>query len=120
MENRIDNVDEKVLAVKINRTYREGMSAGELYDCTRGIWKVNKAKLKNVHFAFALYHGVVKEVYEIENWFDELTTEYKYRKPEPTGQRSEFVGKVADDTIREKYIGKFLPTGSNTIQYFNC
>lgn len=116
----IKKVDEKAIAVKINRTYREGMSAGELYDCTRGIWKVNKKKVKDTQIAFALYHGIVKEVYEIEDWLDELTTEYKFRKPEPTGKRSEFVGKVAQDKIREKYIGKFLPTGSNTIQYFNC
>lgn len=120
MKNEIENVDEKAIAVKINQTYRDGMSAGELYDCTRGIWKMSKEKRGNVEFAFALYHGIVKEVYEIEDWFDELTTEYKFRKPEPTGKRSEFVGKVADEEIRKKYIGKFLPTGKNTIQYFNC
>lgn len=122
MPELIKKVDEKAIAVKVNKTYREGMSAGELYDCTRGIWRIRKNRRKGVEFAFALYHGIVKEVYEIEDWFDELTTEYKFRKPDPTekGARSEFVGKVADDKIREKYVGKYLPTGNNTIQYFNC
>ena len=115
----IKNVGEKAIAVKVNQTYREGMSAGELYDCTRGIWKVSKIRVEKTEIAFAVYHGIVKEVYEIENWFDELTTEYEFRKPNPTGKRYEFVGKVAEEKIREKYIGKFLPTGRNTIQYFN-
>jgi hypothetical protein len=119
MEDVIEKVDERVIIVKVNKTYKPGMSSGELYDCTRGIWKVQLKNAKKTRYALAVYFGKVLEVFEIEGWYKELTTDYEYRKPDPTGERFEFVGKVADEKIREKYIGKYLPTGYNTIQYFN-
>lgn len=124
MANQIEQIDEPVIAININQTYRVGISAEELYDCTRGIWRVGRDRAATAQFAFAIYQGNVKEVYEIARWEKEMATEYKYRQPTPTKlkNRYEFVGKVAPENIREKYVGKQMaePHGQNPIRYYNC
>jgi hypothetical protein len=124
MNEFIAQIDESVVAININQTYRDGISASELYDCTRGTWRLDRDRAENARFAFAVYRGVVKEVYEINQWHQELSTEYKSRQPKQTKlkNRFEFVGKVAQDDIRDKYIGKQMPEmhGQNPIRYYNC
>jgi hypothetical protein len=44
------------------------MTPVELYDATRGVWRVNPSRHK-AKYAFAVYEGIVKEVYEIKAWF---------------------------------------------------
>ena len=41
----VDDLQENIAIIKINKSYRNGMSPLELYDITRGCWKRN---LKNI------------------------------------------------------------------------
>ena len=124
MSEVIKRINEAVIAININQTYRCGISGGELYDCTRGIWRLNEDRAKKAHFAFAVYQGNVKEVYEINQWHAEGSTEYKDRETPSTlaGKRFEFVGKVAQNSIRDQYLEKQMPEphGQNPIRYYNC
>ena len=43
------------------------MNETELYDATRGIWKVGEERVK-AKYAFAVFEGVIREVYEISQW----------------------------------------------------
>ena len=43
------------------------MGPMELYDYTRGIWKIGP-KRDRVDYAFAVYDGVIQETYKIESW----------------------------------------------------
>ena len=80
---------------------------------------------RSARFALAVYHCVVKEVYEIESWHPAGTTEYLERRLPPkrdiTG-RHEFVGRPALPKIRKKYLGKRVEEAAsqNPIRYFNC
>lgn len=116
------SIDEPTLVVKINQTYREGMSNEELYEIVRGIWKVDKSKLDKIRYVFGVYHGIVKEVYEVAHWHDAGSTLYNFRKHEPEKllRRSEFVGKRARDDIRNKYLGKKIDLTYQTVNYYNC
>jgi hypothetical protein len=118
----VQSIDEPVLVVKINRTYREGMSSDDLYEIVRGIWKVDKRNLDKIQYVFGVYHGVVKEVYEVAQWNNAGTTPYRFRthQPEKLIGRSEFVGQVAPDHIRDKYLGKNLDRTYQTVNYYNC
>lgn len=124
MSKSITQIDEAIIAININQTYREGINASELYDNTRGIWRLDRDRAENAEYAFAVFRGVVKEVYQIDQWHKELSTEYKNRQIENSKMKNrfEFVGKVAQDNIRDKYIGKSLPEphAQNPIKYFNC
>jgi len=100
--------DEPCIIININRLYTRGISAEKLYDSTRASWVVG-AKRNRAKYAIASFRGLVREVYEIEKW-------------QPNGERWEFVGKVADNEIREKYLNQSLENyikkgGQNPIKY---
>jgi hypothetical protein len=59
------NIDDPVIAICINRQYPFCRSASDLYNVTRGLWHVNRERGDKVHYAFAVYQGEIKEVYEI-------------------------------------------------------
>ncbi len=92
------------LLIRINQLYRHNMSPKELYETTRGIWKLGERRFK-VKFALAVFEGVVREVYEVQNWCPALTFAYSTRelsKLDAHG-RWEFDGRVASDDIRDQY-----------------
>ena len=58
-------IREPSLLIRLNRLYRYGMSPFELYDATRSAWVVGP-KREGVELVFAVYEGVVREVYRVE------------------------------------------------------
>lgn len=125
-------VEEPVVAININRQYPRAGNAEELYQVTRSMWRLNPERANRARYAFAVYQGVVKEVYEIERWMPatEATRRFWMERENLQGEdfgethdgRSEFVGEVAPEEIRKKYVGKKLPgrPSQNPIRYFNC
>ncbi|MCG8563917.1 MAG: hypothetical protein MI747_02440 [Desulfobacterales bacterium] len=117
---RRDPVDvrHKVVLMTINKLYTSTMSARALYEATRGVWKVGPRR-EQVEYAFAVYQGIVREVYRIETWLPAGTLKYTTRDACDFGltQRWEFKGRVAHD-IRDEYLGKFVGLGGqNPIRY---
>jgi hypothetical protein len=105
-----EDITENIIVIKINRSYRENMSAEELYDVTRGFWKRKIESVEPAEYALAVAHQVVKEVYKIHSWV-KAEDEPIHRKTIPYNEKKDkgriiFEGKVADEKIREKYIGK--------------
>jgi hypothetical protein len=100
-------IEHPVLIIRINQLFRKGMSKLELYEATRGIWRVGPRRA-NVHYALATFEGVVREVYEVEEWYPARTLDYQTRdlsKRDAKG-RWEFEGHVAPQTIRHQYLHK--------------
>ena len=100
--------DRPCIIININRLYTRGISAQKLYDSTRASWIVG-TKRDRAKYAIASYRGLVREVCEIEKW-------------QPNGDRWEFIGKVAEDEIRNKYLNQSLENyikkgGQNPIRY---
>lgn len=122
-----------ILVIRINQLYRHGMNAEELYETTRGIWKIGP-KRDMVKYVLAVYQGVVKEVYQIISWEPANCKSYKYRLEELKERMSgseryrgrwQFNGKMAEEPIRSRYLGKdvskyLVKGGQNPIQYVNC
>lgn len=102
-----EDIKENLVVIKINRSYKEGMSADELYEVTRGKWKRRIETVQGIKYGLAVCNSIVVEVYKIDSWA-EATPDYsdgfKYY-PSRYG-RIEFTGEVAPEEIREKYIGK--------------
>ncbi len=122
----VDVVHPSIL-IRINRLYRYGMPEAELYEVTRGIWKLG-SKRTQATYAFSVFHGVIRAVFEIESWHPERTTPYHIRvfdDPTPMPGRWEFVGKPADERIRMQYVGRsvqhyFKQGLQNPVIYVNC
>ena len=102
------NVSEKALIIRINQLFRYGMSEIDLYDVTRGVWRIGPRGRNEAEIALAVYKNIVQEVYRIEQWFPAGTTFYANRDEDSVGRpgdsvRWEFVGRKAEKLIRDKY-----------------
>lgn len=127
------DITEPAILIKVNQSFRFSMTDVELYDYTRGRWKLNPERAKNAKFGFAVYQGVIQEVYEIHGWHKAGTTE-STRKPNDMPElnstksligRYEFTGKLAPKEIREKYRLMsvehiFSKKSQNPIMYVNA
>ena len=100
-------ITDPVILIRVNQMYRHGMSANELYDVTRGVWKMDLERAMHMKLVFAVYEGVVREVYEVDKWQPAQIGGYTTRNdlvPEDAKGRKEFVGKVAPEAIRRRYL----------------
>jgi hypothetical protein len=120
------DITHPVLLIRINKLYRHNMSPLELHEATRGIWKVGSRRA-GAKYAFAVFEGVVREVYQIAGWHPALTLPYKTRdlsRRDAVG-RWEFDGKVADEAMRKMYKGRsvqgyFKRGNQSPTVYVNC
>ena len=118
-------ITDPALLIRINNLYRHGMSETELYEATRGVWKLG-IRRENAKYAFAIFEGVVREVYAIKSWHRAGSTTYATRPKSDVAlaSRWEFIrGKTPKD-IRNKYVGhsvaSYLVKGAqNPIAYVN-
>lgn len=113
------------LLIRINQEFRYSMNDLELYDITRGYWKINKSRAENVNYAFAVYNGIIQEVYKVNIWLNAGDSMNFRGKVENTEDRYEFIGIIADEKIRNEYKYKsvedyFKKGNANPIMYINC
>ena len=110
------NIIEPSILITVNRLFNRDMNDDEIYEITRGNWVVGKRRNK-AKFAFSVYKGNVRQVYEIQEWFP-VTARSQDAK---TQDRWRFNGTVAKDLQHyvggsvEKYVGS-----QNPIKYVNC
>lgn len=102
------DIADDLVVIKINQTYRDGMSERELYEYTRGFWRRKIESVEPAKYALAVVFGEVKEVYRIDKWVHASEVNNKFRKYIPARhfKRIAFTGDLAPDDIRKKYLGK--------------
>lgn len=113
-------VRHNAVLLTINSLYRSDMSALELYETTRGCWRVAPDRNKP-EYAFSLFQGIVLEVYKIHQWYPAGTLEYKTRDSSTLRKegRWEFSGEIATE-IREEYVSFSVgKAGQNPIRYIS-
>jgi hypothetical protein len=100
-------VIDPALLIRINRLYRHNMPANELYEATRGVWKLGKRR-EQARYALAVFEGVVREVYAIEAWHEAGTTHYytQIHTDVHVPGRWEFTGRVAPEPVRSRYLNR--------------
>jgi len=103
---KVAKFEHNMVLIKINKTYGDASetSAMALYDATRGTWRVGRASVDKIEYAAAVFGGVIREVYQVAKWLPAESTLYldPNRNFEPN-DRLEFVGKIAEDKVRDKY-----------------
>ena len=126
-------IDERIIAINIAQQYPYVKDESELYEVTRGLWRLSRQRAEKAEYAFAVFRKEIKEVYKIHRWesarFDinEFWVKRKREQgveidPAINEGRYQFVGKSAPDFVRVKYVGKQMPVAhaQNPIRYFNC
>jgi hypothetical protein len=123
-KQKID-IEESGILIRINQMFRYSMTEMELYDYTRGRWKININRAKKAKYAFAVYDGIIQEVYSVFTWLEAGKIMSTRIEKEISEGRFEFIGDVAEDEIRNKYRYKsvehyFKKGNANPIMYLNC
>ena len=118
-----EDITENIIAFKVNNSYKENMTETELYDITRGCWRIKLERAQRADYAFSVYEDTIKEVYKIEEWMpaEELQRITFPNEQVPRGTYG-FKGKIAEKEIRDKYIGKSVKNlckqGQYSFKYF--
>lgn len=115
-----------MMLITISRLYRSKMSEHELYEATRGIWRLGERRNHAV-YACAVYHGVIRETYMIDHWQRAGTDCYATRDDSDFSKsgRWEFSGSISTEDIRSRYNRKSVKhllgeKSQNPIRYVNC
>ncbi len=112
--------------VNLNDKEFDELAQDELYDGFRGIWRIAKDKTQDLKYAFGIHNGIIKCVYQINQWHGGNTTRYKARtinNHDPKiKNRLEFTGQIALNM--HEFIGKnvsrYYQRGeANPIKYMN-
>ena len=93
---------------------RQHPAGGSANDATRGVWHIG-ARREGARYAFAVYQDIGREVYAISQWLPARST-FSTRNPHGVRARKrwEFVGTVAPERLRAKYIGLSVAHSSIT------
>lgn len=78
------------ILIKINKRYFPNIDQTELYYATKESWIMGDKRLE-AKYALAIYKGIVKEVYQINEWYN-------------IGKRKGFNGVIAPAEIRQLYL----------------
>jgi hypothetical protein len=126
-------INDQVIAICIDEQFPHCETADDLYTCTRGLWHLSQERAEHAKYAFAVYKGEIKEVYEIEHWLPatKVFSDFWVARLERQGRTInadehigsyEFIGHLASEDIRKKYLGHKIPKrhAGNPIMYFNC
>lgn len=113
------DIRHSAILITINKLYHSDMSPKELYEATRGIWKVGPRR-EGAEIAMPVYRGVIREVYRIQRWQPAGTSRYDTRDSSSFkgSGRWEFAGDV-DETLHDWYVGKSVRNhvGQNPVRY---
>ncbi len=107
----------KVLMITINKTVVER----SIYDATRFAWKVKLAKAEKAEYVLAVIQGMIVGVFEAAEW--KVAIENFPEFHEDRAERYGFVGKEADELIKNMYkrkrvLDKYRKKGAaNPIKY---
>jgi hypothetical protein len=105
-------MEDLALLLRLNKSWYEGIPAGELYEITRAWWVMSAANAQRVVRVLAVAGGIVREVYEPTEWLPSPV--------EGLENRIGFNGVVAGD--REIYVGRdvahlFRAGSANPVRY---
>ena len=125
-EGKKATIKDAAMLIRVAVGFRYGMTALEKYDLTRAAWVANGVRRDRAKYALAVYDGVVQEVYAITHWLPSGSTFLeKYPKGNKRDDRWEFVGTVAEEDVRRRYLNHsvahyFARHSQNPIKYVNC
>lgn len=126
------NIEDPAILIRINKAFRYSMTEMELYEYTRGKWKLDPQRASKAKYGIAVFEGIVQEVYEIHHWYKAGST-FSLRLENENNEldvkekwdgRWEFIGNLAPQHIRDRYKFKsvehyFLRGNANPIMYQN-
>jgi uncharacterized protein len=111
-----NEITDRCILIRINRTFRFGMSNNEIYEATRKSWVLDPGRAQQADYVLSIVKGHCVAVFEVFEWkFAEIINEK---------DRYEFTGKPAAEDIQKYYMSKnydrlWKRGAANPITYVN-
>jgi hypothetical protein len=111
-------IREPSLLIIINRRFKRNTSEKQLYHYTRGDWVLGKNR-DRAKYAFAVYHGIIRQVYMIKSWSKVAARsrsgkqKFKYK----------FKGQISSELshYKNEKVTHYLKKGNQSpVLYINC
>ena len=123
----LEDIKENLAVIKLTKSYRSDLARDELYDLTRGAWVCKLERAMKADYVLSVHDSIVMEVYKADDWVPakELDRSPELRKGDlQETRRIGFNGKIADDEVRDRYLGKsvkklFKPGNAHPIMIFD-
>lgn len=115
-------IEEPVLLIRIPRLWDPAMDPCDLYEATRGWWRVGPRR-ERATYAMAVSRGVVREVFRIKSWRQRTRGDRDWEDDTGEKPRWGFTGHPAEEMAhyRNKDVSRyFKPGAANPIRYLNC
>jgi len=111
----LKSIENDCIIININKNYKRGIDPLGIYKATKACWSINKNRLINkngdikIKYVLSEYHGLIVEVFLVEEWYE---GERGYGKNAKNYGKTKkgmcFEGIVAPDNIRNLYINKSI------------
>ena len=107
----------KAILISVNRSAADS----SLYEATRYAWKISRSKAQRADVILPTLQGVIVGAFVADEWLPASAENFPGREPVPG--RYGFVGREADPSIRDLYVGKAVPAiyrrpgAANPIKY---
>ncbi len=105
----LDKIDNGCILININKKYKRGKGAVNIYEATKETWTIDKKKLPNIKYVLSEYKGLIVEVFMVNEWYE------KERGYLPNAKKKDekkigygFNGEIAPNEIRSKYLNKSI------------
>jgi hypothetical protein len=108
----------RVVMITINRSINEK----PIYDAVRYSWKMSKERAEKAELVLAVERGIIVDVFVPYEW-KQATPKNFPEMPEHFPERLAFVGKQAEKSVLDMYVGKRIPKefrkkgASNPVKY---
>lgn len=108
-----ENINHNLVIVKVETPrYSYNLAPSSLYEYTRSFWNCSEEYVKEAEYALSVLRDKVVEVYKIEEFIAAKDTNSWLctYKPKFHSECISFKGKVADDDVRNYYLGRHVDT----------
>jgi hypothetical protein len=95
--------------IRPNRKYRYGMTVEDMWEVTRGWWKMRR---RDYRHALCVHGGIVRGVWRVSGWDPQSDWS--------TGKRRALVGEPAEElwsTYVGGWVGHYLPTQGGQVPF---
>lgn len=104
----------------LEKARKPGVRPYDLYERVRGEWALSLECARTFGLVLAVCEGEVVEAYRVVGWFRAGETMHHKHTFTPNEGRVEFVGSLAEDAVRQRFVGRSMRdifTGSNPVRY---
>ncbi len=100
-----EEIRHKILVIKINKLYRRNMTAQELYDTVRGVWRASINNARSVEYVFGVYNSLIVAVYKPTQWYQcKEAPEKRPRREETLSSQIEKRIFFVDDNFEQGFL----------------